>query len=400
MTRADLDAARARDASAFSDADALTQYLRAQHAQLASRETALASPPAAGEHEVLSDVAPRRPAIPAAHRAVFEKAGLDDAQMLRAHALGVNPRDLLLLLRKPASSLSDLAVLRPLENTVEQVLTAVKDGVTTGELCAYHLVWVAAADVPAAKAAGFDADSLRPFIESGSTVAQAIAGRAAGLGPEEAGMVSRGRVSTEQLLGAKAAGVDVEALEATLEQQGSKFEDFMKLWARYDHRLVDGSLLEAEELNPRDLMKLDDGKVLDFTRPLDVLDAQLGRFLELEVPVDDMVRVVAAGGSAEGLGTALAAGASLDDYLVLARARVAAELVSLLGRGFSVEQVKAAAITRQPADFFARAAFFHFTPEQALELARAGVDPNDADLRFLARGLSREEAIAALPAGG
>ncbi|MBK7864230.1 MAG: hypothetical protein IPJ65_37660 [Archangiaceae bacterium] len=421
MTRADLDAALAlveRERSSFADPDGLTQYLSAQHAQLAARETALASPPADGETEVISDVAPKRKpskakvenlspqlaAIPAARRTVYRKAGFDDAQMLAIAAFDVNPREVLKLMQAPPvpRALSwRPRFAAPPENTPAQIIAALVEGLTLDDLGAYHQAWVPVSQAGAVKASGLDPDQALRRIATGCTLDQAITFQKAGFDEDDVYAVVRDELPFDVALKAKQRGMPLYHLVDALEIEGNTPAEVLALWQKCPHALLDGSLDEAREHTAGDLKKLFDGKVIDFSRSNREIDEELREYRALGASVDDIVRVVAGGGDADGLRWALDAGLSVDDYLKLARAKVDTEMFRLVSGDVTADQVIAFAATGQDDEFFSLAiGRFGFTAEQAMVLARADLEPYDVNQRYLERGLSREQAIRVIAAGG
>ncbi|MBK7864228.1 MAG: hypothetical protein IPJ65_37650 [Archangiaceae bacterium] len=422
VTGADLDAALARVATAqtgFSDPDALTQFLRTQQSALAARETALASPPPAGETEVVSDVAPKRKssaaakptaeavspelaAVPAAQRVVFTKAGLDGAQIVEAAALGVDPRSLLTLMKapeKPRDFGSSGRSPAP-KNTPSDVLAALKSGVSMPELLEYHAIWVPAVEAPVAKAAGFTPETLEPFAKAGADTARAIVLEKAGVEGDEVHFVTHYDLSIETVLECKKVGFDLYELSQLVGRKGNTPEAVLDVWKRYDHRLLDGTLKSAWHYTAKDLARMVDAEAIDFRRPSDEIDKELDIFFKLRVSVDDIIKVAQAGGTAENLSWAVHGDVSFDDYLKLARGGVTGELTRLVNEDRTPEDVIRLVATGKDASFIGRASHWGFDVEQTIALAEAGVEPSDAVSRYVDAGLSREQAIRVIRAGG
>jgi hypothetical protein len=416
LTRADLAAALSiveRDRSEFSDPTALIAYIQGQQAELARKEGARAAA-LLDTDRVITDVVPQRPkatpdlppeiaAIPAAHRAVYAKAGLEPEEMVRAAALNIGPRDLMALLTRPdALQEFSIAYMPPApENTARQVLETAEKGFTAAQMLEFHRMRVPVVDQPTARDAGFTPETLLPYIKVGVMVAGAIAFETAGLAPEVARKATYAKLTVETVLEANALGMELDDLGAVLRKQGNTVEGVFDLWRNYDHRLLDGSVRGARLFTTDQLKRLVDTKVIDFEKPLEKINKDLEDYRERKVSFEDMVKVGEAGGDPEGLGWALTFGLTVDDYVKLVRAGAPKDTPKLAREVSSVDDLVRLAQTGAKIDVLQRSiSFFKFTVPQTLVIAAAKRDPAAVKRDYVDRGLTVEQAVRVIAAGG
>ncbi|MBK7863540.1 MAG: hypothetical protein IPJ65_34040 [Archangiaceae bacterium] len=417
LTRADLDALLARierDQSRFDDPDALTAYVRAQRALLTDAPVAS---PGADDRVIVDDIVPKRapvaapppepePAVPLpeGYRAVYVRAGFDEGQMARAVKLNLDPRTLMELLHQPRPEGAPQFKARPApQNTAEHVLAALEAGVPLERMRAYHQVGVPVAQHLEALQAGFEPDTLGELVSHGVSVSEAIALRDAGLGGSgyAARQLKRSTAPIDVFLSAHRAGMSLSDFARAAQRPGNRPEQVIALWNTCDRRLFDEAPWLTSQYSTDELAQLFDAGLLDFDQPVNVIEDELKQYREDGVSMTDQCRVARAGGSASGLSSALHRGLTIDHYLQLAAMRAPPDaadlmlycdgfdtLLRLLSTGLGVKDLQRSL------------RHFGFDVEQTVTLARCQVDPYQAKVLYLDRGLSHAEAVEVIEGGG
>ncbi|MBK7860479.1 MAG: hypothetical protein IPJ65_18075 [Archangiaceae bacterium] len=418
VTRADFDAALTRIASeksTFSDPDALIAYIRAQQSTLPAEHLAA---PVADDRVIIDDVVPRRArgekqaaalppeaaALPPVFQTVFAKAGLDGAQMARAAKLQLEPRPLLALLREPTGLEKNLPLERPPmpQNTVEDVLHVLEQGMGVDEMLEYHRLLVPVADQLEAREKGFTPETLWPYRKYGASVADAARLRDAGLEGGAAYSLRSSKRPVDDLLEAHRLGIKLDEYASAVGHQGNTPAELFDLWQTCDHQLFGPGAYFLGWYKAPEVKLLCESGAIDFSRgTLDSIQEELKKYREAKVSVADVARVARAGGNPNGLSSALHRNLTVDDYLKLAAVNAPDDAPTLLRFCKDVDElIRLLASGLEVKDLERSLGFFKFNVEQTLVLAKAGVDPYQAKIRYLDLGLSAAEAVAVIAAGG
>ncbi|MBK7861822.1 MAG: hypothetical protein IPJ65_25035 [Archangiaceae bacterium] len=419
VTRADLDQALARierDRSAFSDPVALTDYLEGQRAMLAPAAPVVSAP--VEDDRVISDVVPQRqraakapPAglekIPAAQQAVYAKAGLDEPQMVRAHARGLGPRELLVLLAKPPAFKNvGIDRVRPEQNDIEEILGALEQGVTSEQLVGFHAVWARAPEVPALLAAGFTPEELEPYMHHGDAE-MAIALKAAGFDSGPVYEIKNSQLPVGYSIKAMQLGIAIEDFAWSVRDGRCTPDEVYDLWQHYDHGIFEGGYFHrlTQWLTVDEIKQLSDGGVTKFSAAdNEALKKTIEGFRKKKkkLPFADIIAMLKVGGTPEGYAMARSCNLKLADYLKLARAGAPENTPYFMEHGVSLDDALRLLATGKPINelmtFFTQGN--HHTADEALVLIEKGISPWELKKQYLDRGLSREEAVKVVAAGG
>ncbi|MBK7859433.1 MAG: hypothetical protein IPJ65_12580 [Archangiaceae bacterium] len=321
LNASELEVLRRRiedDAGSFSEPPALLRYIRSQEELLLSQQAKLveAQVPAPtstpdGVEVIVDDIVPRAKAsegsaLSPAHLKSFTKLGLDDGQMARAAKVGLDPKTLKEMLTKPPPEVFRGGAPAGPENTAELVLQALEAGLPVRSMLKYHRAYVPVAQQLEAYQAKFKPDDLKSYILAGASVSDAI-------------VLSGANYSAYVVNDLKQ-----QQLPARLYVAMKKHAHFGHFSDSYGWHLRSGyNRLRSNDAwcTSENLGKLFDAGVLN-PRHVDRFYAEIATYLDLNISFEDVLRVGHAGGSAEGLRSALESKLTLDDYLRLAEAKV------------------------------------------------------------------------------
>ncbi|MBK7857709.1 MAG: hypothetical protein IPJ65_03580 [Archangiaceae bacterium] len=409
LTQENLEAARTRletQRDAFADAGALLEYVKAQLTFVSASPQVATAAPSSDDTVIVDDVVPRRP--PTRDVSMLERLGVTPDEIARAEALDLSPQALAFLLTEPDRP-SHIRGDEPAPcNTPADVFAAVESGLRLSDLAELHRGFVPVNEMAFALEAAQGPERyvcVRRHVDAPTAVALLKAGF------DTQGAMAAARLESplEDLEKARAQGFDLQNLWRVLDHLS--FDDALWLQQRNPKLLSVARLYTY--FSGAELKQLCTANLIPKAGDLEATYKSLAEFREAGASFADIAQLQQAGVKSVEFRTVATNGGGVDDAVTLHRAGwnincptgltvwSADEVLRLVQAYDRREQAGSSKVP--PVEKFSHICAYGgkgLNVEQAEVLIAAGVSDKELEKHYLSAGMTLDEAVRSIAAGG